>query len=205
MSEVTTLTDDAGRYVPGLKSGTLTMHGPFDAGAALHGEISGSLATDNAFIVTICPLGTAIGTFAVSIIGDVSEYAQDASVSDAVGYAVTAVPDEGPDMGFVAHALGAETVDGNGTAVDRGAGTTNGATATIHATAYSGLTSAAIKVQHSTDNSSWSDLVSFTSLTAVGSERKVVAAGTTVNRYVRVVTDVTGTGSITFLVAFAPR
>jgi hypothetical protein len=47
--------------------------------------------------------------------------------------------------------------------------------------------------------------VSFTNVTAVTSERVKVANGTTVNRYLRVVTDVTGTGSVTFLVAAAPR
>jgi hypothetical protein len=130
-------------------------------------------------------------------------------VSDAVGYTFQAASDDSVDMGYVIHALGPETADGNGTAVDRGAApltpTTRGAAVAIHVTAYSGLTSAAIKVQHSPDNSVWSDLVAFTSVTAITSERKLVADGTTVNRYLRVVTDVTGTGSVTFLVAVAPR
>lgn len=205
-SEVTTMVDSGAKYVPGLMSGNLVLRGPQDSvDQSLHAEIEAAKGNDNTFLATLCPYGTAIGTFAITVLGDVSEHSIDVSVSDAVGFSMAAVADESVDMGFLVHALGAETADGNGTAVDRGASSVNGGIAAIHATAYTGLTSAAIKIQHSTDNSVWADLVSFTSLTAIGSERKSIAAGTTVNRYVRAVTDVTGTGSVTFLVAFSPR
>ena len=75
----------------------------------------------------------------------------------------------------------------------------------MHVTAFSGFTTATVKIQHSTDASSWADLITFTAFTGATWERKAVANGTTVNRYVRAVTDVTGTGTTTFLVAFAPR
>lgn len=206
MSEVTTLVESGARFVPGLMSGSITLRGPQDSVSQdLHGEIAAAVGVDNALQVTVCPYGTAIGLFAMTAVGDVAEHSIDGAVADAVGFTMTTQADESVDMGFIAHALGAETVDGNGTAVDRTAGSTNGGVAAIHVTAYSGLTSAAIKVQHSTDNSVWTDLVAFTTATAVTSERKLIAAGTTVNRYVRAVTDVTGTGSVTFLVAFAPR
>lgn len=208
VSEVTTLTDGGGRFVPGLMSGSLVLRGPQDSvGQDLHGELTAAAGVDNSLLVTVCPYGTAIGLFSMTVLGDIAEHAIDASVSDAVGFTMTAQADESADMGFIVHALGAETVDGNGTSVDRGAlgATANGGVAALHVTAFSGLTSAALKIQHSTDNSSWSDLVSFTSVTAVTSERKLIAAGTTVNRYVRAVTDVTGTGSVTFLVALSPR
>lgn len=206
VSEVTTMLDDGTKFVPGLMAGSLTLRGPQDSvGQDLHGEVASAVGVDNVLVATVCPYGTTLGALAVTVLGDVSEWAIDATVTDAVGFSITSVADESVDMGFVLHALAAETADGNGTAVDRGAGTANGGVAVLHATAYSGLTSAALKVQHSTDNSIWADLVSFTSITAVAAERKFIAAGTTVNRYVRVVTDVTGTGSVTFLVAFAPR
>lgn len=207
-SEVTTMLDGGARYVPGLMSGTLTLRGPQDStGQDLHSQINAATGVDNALLVTVLPYGTAIGQFAITVLGDVSEHAIDAAVSDATGFTMTAVADESVDMGFIVHALAAETVDGNGTTVDRGVGsaTTGGGVAVIHATAFTGLTGAVIKIQHSTDNSVWADLVTFTNLTAVGAERKFLAPGVTVNRYVRAVTDVTGTGSVTFLVAFAPR
>lgn len=205
-SDVTTIVEGGNRFVPGLMSGTLTLRGPQDStGQTLHGEIAAAIGVDNSVIATVCPYGTAIGSFAITVLGDPAEWGIDAQVADAVGYSFTATADESVDMGFVLHALGAETVDGNGASVDRGALSLNGGVAAIHTTAYAGLTGAIIKVQHSTDNSTWADLITFTNITGVSSERKFLAKGTTVNRYVRVVTDVTGTGSVTFLVAFAPR
>lgn len=215
LSEVTVVGQTAGaagaKFVPGLTSGTLAVRGPQDSDptAGLHREIVDAVGVDNGLILTCLPDSDSVGKFALFATGDITDHAVDASVSDAVGFTMAAAADEGVDMGFVLHALAAETVDGNGTAVDRGASpltpTTRGLKAVLHMTAYSGLTSIALKVQHSTDNSTWADLASFTTRTAIGSEMITVALGTTVNRYLRVVTDVTGTGSATFLVAAAPR
>jgi hypothetical protein len=208
VSEVTTVADGGARFVPGLMAGTLTLRGPQDSvGQSLAAKIAASVGVDNTFIATVCPTGTAVGSFAITVLADISEQGIDASVSDAVGFTATCVADESVDMGFLAHGLTAETATSNGTSIDRGVGvsTTNGGVAALHLTAYSGLTNVAIKIQHSTDNSTWADLQAFTTATAVGAERKFIARGTTVNRYVRTVTTVTGTGSATFLVAFAPR
>ena len=207
-SEVTTVVESGARFVPGLMSGTLALRGPQDSvGQTLANEIRDAVGVDNAFIATVLPYGNTLGAFALTVLGDPSELAIDAAVSDAVGFAFTATADESVDMGFVVHATGPETVDGNGASVDRGVGggTANGGVAVIHTTAYAGLTGAVIKIQHSTDNATWNDLVTFTNITAISAERKFIAAGTTVSRYVRAVTDVTGTGSVTFLVALAPR
>jgi len=207
-SEVTTVVEGGARFVPGLMSGSLVLRGPQDSvGQSLHAQIAAAIGVDNNFLATVCPDGPTLGAFAMTVLGDVNEHTIDASVSDAVGFAMTAQADESVDMGFLAHALGAETVDGNGTAVDRGVGsaTGGGGVGVLHVTAFSGLTSAALKIQHSTDNSVWADLITFTSVTAVGAERKFLAPGTTINRYVRAVTDVTGTGSVTFLMQLSPR
>lgn len=214
MSEVTTVGQTAGSagasFIPGLMSGTLGLRGPQNADPTLGltAEIQAAIGVDNAFLATCLPDGTAIGKPALFILGDPTEYTVDAAVADAVGMTFSAAADESAEMGYVIHALGAETVDGNGTAVDRGTvstPSTRGLVAAIHVTAYAGLTGAAIKIQHSPDNAAWADLVAFTNITAIGQERVRVATGTTVNRYLRVVTDVTGTGSVTFLVAAAPR
>jgi hypothetical protein len=215
VSEVTTVGQVAGsagaRFVPGLMSGSLALRGPQDDDetTGLTAEILAAIGVDNVLQVTCLPDGVAIGKPAFFAVGDPMEHSINAVVADAVGYTLTAAADESVEMGYVVHALGAETADGNGTAVDRGASpltpTTRGLVAALHVTAYTGLTSAALKIQHSADNSIWADLVAFTSVTAVGFERVSVATGTTVNRYLRVVTDVTGTGSVTFLVSAAPR
>jgi hypothetical protein len=215
LSEVTTIGQTAGaagaKFIPGLRSGRIAIRGPQDddESAGLHKEIVDARDVDNALAITILPDGNLVGRGAWFAVGDLSEHAIDASVADAVGFTMACQADESVDSGFLLHALGAETADGNGTAVDRGdtplTPTTRGLTAMIHMTAYSGFTNVAVKIQHSTDNSVWADLASFATRTAIGAEKISVADGTTVNRYVRVVTDVTGTGSATFLVAVAPR
>ena len=216
VSEVTTVGQVAGaagsKFIPGLMSGSLALRGPQDSvhTTGLTKEITDAVGVDNAFLCTCLPEGPlTVGKPAFFTMADITDHAIDAAVADAVGMTMSAQSDESVDMGYILHALGAETADVNGTVVDRGASpitpTTQGAVVAMHVTAYSGLASAAIKVQHSPDNSVWADLVAFTSVTAIGAERKTVAAGTTVNRYLRVVTDVTGTGSVTFLVSAAPR
>jgi hypothetical protein len=215
VSEVTTVGQTAGSagasFVPGLMSGTLGLRGPeqLDSTTGLQVELQAAIGVDNNILVTCLPEGVAIGKPAFFAVADPTDYAVDATVADAVAVVFGAQADESVEMGYTIHALAAETVDGNGTAVDRGASpitpTTRGLVAAIHVTAYSGLTSAALKIQHSTDNSTWADLVAFTLVTGLTQERVKVATGTTVNRYLRVVTDVTGTGSVTFLVAAAPR
>jgi hypothetical protein len=80
--------------------------------------------------------------------------------------------------------LAAITATGNGTSVDNAAGTTNGGIAHLHVTDVSGTTpTLAVVIQHSTNNSTWSTLASFTTATAATSER-ITFTGT-VNRYVR--------------------
>ncbi len=80
----------------------------------------------------------------------------------------------------------------------------NGGVGYLQVTAYSGLDSAAIKIQDSPDDSTYVDLLSFASVTAgPNKERKTVAG--VVDRYLAVVGDVTGTGSVTAFVGFARR
>lgn len=71
----------------------------------------------------------------------------------------------------------------NSTAVDNGASTSNGGTGIISVESLASGT-ATIKVQHSADNATFADLLTFTNVTGRTSER--VSGGTTVNRYVRI-------------------
>uniref|UniRef100_UPI003BB56F59 hypothetical protein n=1 Tax=Thermoanaerobacterium sp. DL9XJH110 TaxID=3386643 RepID=UPI003BB56F59 len=85
----------------------------------------------------------------------------------------------------------AASADGNGTTVDNAASSSNGAVAHLHVTGFTGLSNAVIKVTHSTDNFSSSDvdLITFSTVSGLTSQRSTVTG--TVNRYVRVEVDVT--------------
>ena len=76
------------------------------------------------------------------------------------------------------------------------ASTVNGAAGIQAVSAYSGFTGVVGKIQHSADNSTWADLITFTNVTSAPTAERVTAAGT-VNRYTRHVGTVTGSGSIT--------
>jgi hypothetical protein len=202
--DTTALADEGNRYTPGLRSGSLTVNGNFNAdAAALDVTFQAAMGTDNSALWTVCPNGYALGSPCFIVNSDPQGYDITASVADTVTVALDSMPDDGVDRGIVLHTLEAETSDTNETSVDNSAATSNGGAASLHVTAYSGLTSAALKVQHSTDNSVWVDLVTFTSVTATTYEHKTVTG--TVNRYLRATTDVTGTGSVTFVAAFARR
>lgn len=205
LANVTCLGATGHSFLPGLRVGGFSVRGPLDLTGVLHSEVNGNLGTDNGALWTVFPSGWTIGQPAFVCASDLESYNLTSTPTDAVRVDVSAQPDSGVDWGVSLHALGAETADGNATSVDNAAGTSNGGVATIHATAYSGLTNAIVKVQHSTDNSSWNDLVTFATITAATSERVLVAAGTTVSRYLRANVDVTGTGSVTYAVAFARR
>lgn len=223
MSDVTCVGQTAGaagsNFVPGLMSGTLGLRGPqqADPTTGLTAEIQQAIGVDNAIQAICLPDGVAVGKPAFFVVADPTDYAVDATVSDAVAMTMTATADESVEMGYVVAALAAYTADAlTGTAVDRGTGlsivtgspvdySTNGFVAAMNVTAYTGFTGVAVKIQHSADNSSWSDLVSFANVTAVGAQRVSVAKGTQINRYLRTSIDVTGTGSVTLLVAAAPR
>lgn len=113
------------------------------------------------------------------------------------------------DFGVLLQELAAKTADFNtktqGLEIDGGAATTTGWAAHLQVTAYSGFSSVAIKIRDSADNSTYADLTSgaFASVTAVGAQRITGAAGATVRRYTCIDCDVTGTGSITFLVGLS--
>lgn len=109
----------------------------------------------------------------------------------------TAVSGRGLRRGITLKALAAETTSTNTTAIDNTTPTTFGGQVILSISAASGTSpTLAAKVQHSTDNSTWVDLISFTSATGRGGEYKTVSG--TVNRYVRALWTIGGTGSPSF-------
>lgn len=99
--------------------------------------------------------------------------------------------------GKILHDISSESADGDteSSSVDNSASSSGGATADLHVPAIDlgGYTNVVVKVRHSTDNVTFSDLITFTAVTAVGAERKTVAG--TVNRYLAMSWTWTGSGS----------
>lgn len=205
--DVSSNEDRAQVFINGQKSGSASIDMMLDTAYATTSQFT----TLNTWATTGQPLtfgfdGSALAAVVWLMFGNQSGATITANASDVVGATVAIQPDGPVDWGQVVATEAAVTVDGNGTAVDGGAASANGGVAHIHSTAFSGLTSDVVTIEHSVDGStSWATLATFATVTAVGSERIVVAPGTTVRRYLRVVDDVTGSGSHTRLVAFARR
>jgi hypothetical protein len=156
-------------------------------------------------VETLGPSGAAITNEVWMVTANQSNVSMASAVADKVTAQTSITHDGAIDRGVIIAAETAITIDTNGTSVDNGASTANGGVAHLHVTAYSGLTSNSVIVEHSTNDSIWTTLGTFASVTGVTSERLVIAPGTTVNRYLRIRDDVTGAGSCTRAVAFARR
>ena len=197
-------------YVVGLNDGTVSVSGLFDGAAGAVDEVltgvlgsstdmNFTVAADGGLVVgSRCIIGQAIDT----------KYDVKAPVGGVVSVSADFQCDAGADPGVVLAGLSAISATGNGTSVDGSASSANGGVGVIHVTANSRNGTNIVKIQHSADNSSWADLVTFTtvSATTTTSERISVATGTTVNRYLRANYTVAGSsGSATITVAFSRR
>lgn len=209
-NETSAFGNSAKTYLTGQGDGTIAVKGMFDGTAlAIDALLQGFIASETDPIVSISIEGNTVG--AKTHMAKVKEttYETSSPVSDIVSISADFQVDGGIDSGrLLAPATSVSTATTtNGTAVDNAALTSNGGVAHVHVTANVNLGTTTVKVQHSTDNSTWVDLVTFTTIatTVLTSERIEVAASTTVNRYLRSQITTTGTGNITSTIAFARR
>jgi hypothetical protein len=101
------------------------------------------------------------------------------------------------DKGVIVATHAARTSSSSATTtVDNSASSSAGAVGYLgmSALARGGYTNAIIKVRHSTNDSTWSDLITFTAVTAAPASERVAVTGT-VNRYIQTTVTWTGSGS----------
>jgi len=139
---------------------------------------------------------------------DDTSYEVSSAISDIVQVSAEFQSTDAVEHGKILSSGSTVTATGNGTSVDNGASTTNGGAGFLSVPVNTRNGNITVKIQHSADDSTFADLVTFTVVTSTTktSERVEVAAGTTVNRYLRVNYTVAGsTGSATPVVAFTRR
>jgi hypothetical protein len=206
--DTTVLTDRAKTFIIGQdeSSGSLDMLFDTLGTAGLQYAALAAQKATGPYPLTLCPDGFATGQLAVMVNAHLGNFTGVAPVADVVTCSAAFQSTGNFDVGVVLEDFTAITVDGNGTARDNGASTANGGVAHLHVSAFSGLTNNVVTIEHSVDGlTSWAALVTFSTYTATTSQRVEVAAGTTVRRYLRVVDNVTGSGSTTRFVSFARR
>lgn len=200
---VTTFGNDDKQFLGGLTEGTLQLDGVFDnATDGLDEELDAALSSSVTVVMTVGYGGLAVGDRTSMLEVRESSYNVRAATTDAVRMTGSFVGTGAVLGGVSLHDLTAETATGNDTSHDNSSSTANGGVGHLHVTAASGTSPTLdVKIQHSSDNSTWVDLITFTQATARTSERK--SATGTVNRYVRAEWTVGGTSpSFTFAVAF---
>lgn len=210
-AEVTTLCKTAKNYIPGLEDATINASGFFDGDTLVLDPTTFSFKLNSLrrtiTVVTYLPQTDAQGGPGYFVEGELTSYSIETTTDDAGTIEFEMQSNSAQERSVTLHLASiAETTTNNSTSVDNTVGTTNGASAALQVLSVAGTSTPTItvKVQHSTDNSIWTDLITFGAKTAVGSEVQRVTG--TVNRYVRAQWTITGTTpSFTFHVAFSRK
>jgi hypothetical protein len=204
--ETTTYGKSAKTYIVGLGDGTVSLSGMFDGDADKSDEeLQAAVGLDAGKVVTIGVEGLTRGNRTMFLQAESTSYEVTSPVGDVVSVSAELQADDGIHPGVSLHDLTAETTTGVVTSVDNGASTANGGRAVLHITANTNASNTTIKVQHSSDNSTFADLGTFAVVTTGSTTAEIitVAAGTTVNRYLRASHTLAGAGSVTYHVSFS--
>ena len=200
VAESTTFGNSAKTYISGNKDGTLSIAGFFDAtaDATLQPLLGGadmiiSVGIDGLDATDSCVFGK----------GNITNYGVSSPVGDIVATSIDMQADSGLYNGTVLENRTVTTTT-TGTARDNTLSTANGGAGFLIVSASSGGSPTLdAKIQHSADNTTYADLVTFTQATGTTSEVKLVSEGTTVNRYLKAILTVGGsTPSFTAIIGF---
>lgn len=195
-------------YLTGQDDGTVSFTGLFDGDANAIAAIFEDVITNDLTppITFGYDGGLVLGRKVTLATAKQTSYEVSAPVADIVSLSGEFQVTGGLRQGVVLAGLAALSATTNGTAVDNTAASSLGATANLHVTANTRNSNSTIKVQHSADNSTWADLMTFTVVGSTALTSESLTATGTVNRYLRAQTTLAaGTGSITITISIARR
>lgn len=203
VAETTAFGSTSKSFIGGLVDATYTAEGMFDATGS--SAIIESALAQSFVNVSFYPEGYTIGKQGFAMKASSTKETVSSSTDDVNMISFEAQSSTSGEYVVSLHALGAETPGTANAAGQLNAGgtTTQGAVGYIHVTAINGGT-ATVKVQHSPDNVTFADLITFTNVTAVGSERVATAGTVSVDPYLRARAILVG-GTATFQVGAGRR
>tara|TARA_R110002020_G_scaffold463716_1_gene683930 strand:- start:1852 stop:2562 length:711 start_codon:yes stop_codon:yes gene_type:complete len=188
----TPINKDANTRIVGMVDGAISVNVFFEA-TSEHAALLSSNKLPTGDRVVMVPMGSAIGDAGIGLVAkqsnyDISQGGTSSPVSASAAFQANGYP---PEFGVMltAHDDTHSSAASNAS-VDNSASSSNGGAGYIQAFSLASGTPT-VKVEHSANNSSWSDLLTFTASTAISSQYKTVSG--TVNRYIRVTS--TGTFS----------
>ena len=211
--ETTAFGNENKTYIVGLADGTVSLSGMFDNTAgAIDDHVQAATGQANE-VFTIQPAGSAAGQPAQLIQGQLTSYDVTSAVGDIV--TITAEIQASGSLGSIngGKVISSSTVNltasnsaASTTGIDFTASAANGAIGHLHVTDNNGNNTLQVTLQDSTNNSSFSDLITFSTVSASQTTSQRLEVAGTVNRYVRaVVTSSITAGSATYNVSFARR
>lgn len=206
-AETTTFGDQDKTYITGLSDGTISTSGLFDSTAGASNDVlSGLINTeDNTF--TVMPEGVAAGSPAVIANGQMTSYEVSSPVGDVISISAEVQADGGLLHGIALTGLvNTGSASATTTGIDNVSSTANGALFNLHLVTNDRNGSATLKVQHSADDVTYVDLVSFSAISASITAGESITSTGTVNQYLRTLSTLAGSsGSVTYNISAARR
>lgn len=206
-AETTAYGDNAKKYLTGQNDGTISFSGMFESSTdAVADVFEDIIANDTTAVITLAyDGGLTIGRKAGLAQAKQTSYDITAPVADVVSLSGEFQVTGGIRQGVLLAAATSHTTTTNTASVDGSASSSNGAKANLHVTANTMDAGTVIKVQHSADDSTWADLITFTTVSSGSVTSETSSASGTVNRYLRASTTPAGSGSITYTLSIARR
>lgn len=176
-------------YILGQADAMATINGFFDKSTgSTHAALSSLASGQTEIIVTMAWGDNAtptIGDYASSLAATQSQYNAPANKAEIISVeAAFKSIGEAADFGLLIADVSGASATGSTTSIDNGASSSNGGVGYLHLTGVSASDTFTGKIQHSTNDSTWADLITFTlDGSAIGAERIEVSG--TVNRYIR--------------------
>lgn len=206
-AEVTTFGDQDKTYIVGLSDGTISTSGLFDSTAGASNDVLTGLIADEDNTFTVLPSGVAAGNPAVIANGQMTSYEVSSPVGDVISISAEVQADGGLLHGVALTGLvNTGSASAATTGINNGSSTANGGLFNLHVTANNRNGAATLKVQHSSDNVSYVDLVTFTAVSASTTVGESITSTGTVNQYLRTLSTLAGaSGSVTYNISAARR
>ena len=209
-AETSAFGTSAKSYVVGHRDGTVSLSGMFESTESVGTDqyFATALGSATKIKLIVAPEGHSNGAGAIMLQADDTSYEVSSAIADIVQASAEFQSTDAVEHGKILSSGSTVSATGNGTGVDNTTSSLNGGAGFLSVPVNTRNGTIAVKIQHSADNSTFADLVTFTTVTSTQktSQRVEVASGTTVNRYLRVNYTVAGSsGSATPVVAFTRR
>jgi hypothetical protein len=207
-AETSTFGTSAKTYIMGMNDATVSLSGLFDGDVnAVNAVFEDIINNDLTPAFTISyDGGLGIGNSCSLGVAKQTSYEISAPVSDVVSVSGEFQVTGGIRQGRIILGESVQTSSTLSASVDNATSSSIGLTANLHVTANTRNTASTIKIQHSADNSTWVDLITFAVVGSSTITSENLSVSGTVNRYLRANTTLTaGTGSITLTISAARR